>query len=90
MNRVKLIKVRVPKYWDVLLKIIAAFVCLYFLYDVFVDVSREYVVRRGNTYTLQEDPASFYLNISKRVVFAAASFYLALWGIVRDEEHTPT
>jgi len=90
LNEIKLIKVRVPKYWDVLLKIIAAVFCCYFLYDVFVDISREYVVRRGSTYTLQQDPVSFYINIAKRIVIAVALLYLSVWGVVRAEENTRT
>ena len=89
MGKPKLTRLDLPIFWAILLKVVCALVCVYFAYDVFIDLSREYIIRRGNTYTLQEDPVSFYVNIAKRVVFIVASLYLAVWGIRGVSGKTP-
>lgn len=81
MNRLSSARIRLPKTLAWSLKLLAMLLFAYFLYDVYVDFSREFIVRRGWQYTLEEDPRSFYINIIKRVTISFACLYLAIWGI---------
>lgn len=81
MNRLSSARIKLPKTLAWSLKLLAMLLFAYFLYDVYVDISREYVVRRGWQYTLDEDPRSFYINIIKRVTISFVCLYLAIWGI---------
>ncbi len=80
-KNIKLVSFELPLAVAWVLKIIALIAAIYFLYDVYMDISNGYVVRRGNQYTLEGSPTAFYLNIAKRLIFSALFGYLAFWGI---------
>lgn len=81
MKEIKLIKAEIIPILAWPMKLIAVAVGLYFLNDIYIDILNEYVVRRGSTYTLEDSPIGFYLNIAKRGLFSIIAFYFALWGI---------
>ena len=90
MSKIRRPKIEVPKYLAFLLKTLALLAFLFVLNDIYGDISQEYITRRGWTYTLHEDPFTFYLNILKRSVIGIVFLYLAAWGIQGDDEKTRT
>ncbi|MDG6100146.1 hypothetical protein EXU34_22045 [Alteromonas sp. ZYF713] len=75
-----LVKVELPKslYWP--LKILLCVAAAYVFYQIMADINDGFITRRGIVYSLESEPRSFYINITKRFVIFAVLVWFGTSG----------
>lgn len=81
MTTIKPLHIKVQRNVAILLKIIAFFGFLYFMFLVWDNLETGYIERARNVLSLEDNPFRFYLNVLKKFTFAVFFFYLSVYGI---------
>ena len=61
----------------------------YFLYTALVDYLNEYVHRRGNLYTLEDNPRSFYISVIKSLFIGLVCIITAIFSFNSESSASP-
>ena len=74
------IKVLNPLLWP--LKLILLTLAGWIFYELALDIESGQLIRRGITYTLENEPRSFYINILKRFVIFSVLVWFGTSGLI--------
>jgi hypothetical protein len=79
-KRLGLVLIEVPLIASIIIRLFAGVVAYYYIGNVIEAIQSEEVVRRGNIYTMSDNPSSYFIRLSLYSLCAVAGFWYATLG----------
>ena len=79
-KRLGLVLIEVPLIASIIIRLFAGVVAYYYIGNVIEAIQSEEVVRRGNIYTMFDNPSSYFIRLSLYSLCAFAGFWYATFG----------
>lgn len=79
-KRMGLVLIEVPVLASIIIRLLAGILAYYYLGNLIEAIQSEQVLRRGNIYTLDDNPRSYFIRISLYSICAFAGCWYATFG----------
>lgn len=79
-KRMGLVLIEVPLSASIIIRLFAGILAYYYLGNLIETIQSEQVLRRGNTYTLHDNPSSYFIRLSLYFVCAFLGCWYATLG----------